>query len=50
MTERVSNRFTERSSTGNLAAMPHYAGTGLDAITRRATVAEVMSELSEGLA
>ena len=39
-----------RSSAGNLEAMPHYAGTGLDAITHRATVAEVVAELSEGLA
>jgi nitronate monooxygenase len=39
-----------RSSAGNLEAMPHYAGTGLDAITHRATVAEVMAELSAGLA
>jgi NAD(P)H-dependent flavin oxidoreductase YrpB (nitropropane dioxygenase family) len=39
-----------RSAVGNLDAMPHYAGTGLDAITRRATVAEVMAELSQGFA
>ena len=39
-----------RRTTGNLDAMPHYAGTGLDAITHRATVAEVMAELSEGFA
>src|SRR4051794_34168632 len=39
-----------RSTTGNLDAMPHYAGTGLDAITHRASVAEVMAELSKGFA
>lgn len=39
-----------RSTVGNLDAMPHYAGTGLDAITHRSTVAEVMAELSAGLA
>lgn len=39
-----------RATTGNLEAMPHYAGTGLDAITHRATVAEVMAELSQGFA
>jgi NAD(P)H-dependent flavin oxidoreductase YrpB (nitropropane dioxygenase family) len=39
-----------RSAVGNLDAMPHYAGTGLDAITHRATVGEVMAELSKGFA
>jgi len=39
-----------RATTGNLDAMPHYAGTGLDAITHRATVAEVIAELSKGFA
>ena len=33
---------------GNLDAMPLYAGTGVDAVTRRGTVAEVMAELAEG--
>jgi len=39
-----------RATRGNLDAMPHYAGTGLDAITHRATVAEVIAELSKGFA
>ena len=37
-----------RATTGNLDAMPLYAGTGIDAVTGRVTVADVMAELSQG--
>jgi len=47
---RFSTTAPTRAAVGNLDAMPHYAGTGLDAITHRATVAEVMAELSKGFA
>jgi nitronate monooxygenase len=47
---RFATTAPTRATTGNLEAMPLYAGTGIDAITRRATVAEVINELSQGLA
>jgi nitronate monooxygenase len=37
-----------RATTGNLDAMPLYAGTGIDAVKGRVTVADVMAELSQG--
>jgi NAD(P)H-dependent flavin oxidoreductase YrpB (nitropropane dioxygenase family) len=47
---RFSTTAPTRATRGNLDAMPLYAGTGIDAITRRATVADVMAELTAGLA
>ena len=46
---RFSTTAPTRATSGNLDAMPLYAGTGIDAITHRATVAEVMAELAQGL-
>jgi NAD(P)H-dependent flavin oxidoreductase YrpB (nitropropane dioxygenase family) len=46
---RFATTAPTRSTTGNLDAMPLYAGTSIDAVTRRATVAEVMAELSAGM-
>ena len=45
---RFSTTAPTRMTTGNLDAMALYAGTGVDAVTHRATVAEVMAELSAG--
>jgi hypothetical protein len=47
---RFSTTAPTKATRGNLDAMPLYAGTGIDAITRRATVADVMAELTAGLA
>ena len=47
---RFSTTAPTRATSGNLDAMPLYAGTGIDAVTRRSTVAEVMAELALGLA
>lgn len=45
-------RFTTtpptRSTTGNLDALPLYAGTSIDAVLARQTAADVMHELIEG--
>lgn len=38
-----------RATRGNLEAMALYAGTSIDAVTSRTTLAEVMDELSKGL-
>jgi NAD(P)H-dependent flavin oxidoreductase YrpB (nitropropane dioxygenase family) len=46
---RFATTAPTRTTTGNLDAMPLYAGTSIDAVTHRATVAEVMAELSAGL-
>ena len=45
---RFSTTAPTRVDVGNLDAMPLYAGTGVDAVTRRSTVAEVVAELAEG--
>jgi NAD(P)H-dependent flavin oxidoreductase YrpB (nitropropane dioxygenase family) len=47
---RFATTAPTRATSGNLDAMPLYAGTGVDAVTHRTTVAEVMAELSQGLA
>jgi NAD(P)H-dependent flavin oxidoreductase YrpB (nitropropane dioxygenase family) len=47
---RFATTAPTRSTTGNLDAMPLYAGTSIDAVRGRATVGEVMAELSAGLA
>jgi NAD(P)H-dependent flavin oxidoreductase YrpB (nitropropane dioxygenase family) len=46
---RFSTTAPTRATSGNLDAMPLYAGTGVDAVTRRSTVAEVIAELAAGL-
>jgi NAD(P)H-dependent flavin oxidoreductase YrpB (nitropropane dioxygenase family) len=46
---RFATTAPTRSTSGNIDAMPLYAGTSIDAVTRRSTVAEVMAELSRGL-
>ena len=47
---RFSTTAPTRATSGNLDAMPLYAGTGVDAVTHRTTVAAVMAELSQGFA
>jgi NAD(P)H-dependent flavin oxidoreductase YrpB (nitropropane dioxygenase family) len=47
---RFATAAPSRGTVGNLEAMALYAGTSIDAISHRATVAEVMSELCRGLA
>lgn len=47
---RFSTPAPTRATSGNIDAMPLYAGTGVDAVTHRTTVAEVMAELAQGLA
>jgi NAD(P)H-dependent flavin oxidoreductase YrpB (nitropropane dioxygenase family) len=46
---RFATTAPSRDTVGNLEAMALYAGTSIDAISHRATVAEVMSELCRGL-
>ena len=46
---RFSTPSPTRGMSGNLDAMALYAGFSVDAVTRRATVAEVMTELTCGL-
>jgi NAD(P)H-dependent flavin oxidoreductase YrpB (nitropropane dioxygenase family) len=45
---RFATPSPTRSTVGNLEAMALYAGTSVGAVTRRATVDEVVAELSEG--
>lgn len=46
-------RFTttppSRTTTGNLDALPLYAGTSVDAVTRREALTDVMTDLMRGL-
>ena len=46
---RFATPSPTRGTTGNLGAMALYAGTSVDAVTRRDTVSDVMAELSAGL-
>lgn len=45
---RFSTTPPNRSTTGNLDAMALYAGTSVDAVTERTTLAKVMNELLAG--
>jgi NAD(P)H-dependent flavin oxidoreductase YrpB (nitropropane dioxygenase family) len=45
---RFATPSPTRSTVGNLEAMALYAGTSVGAVTRRATVADVVAELAEG--
>jgi NAD(P)H-dependent flavin oxidoreductase YrpB (nitropropane dioxygenase family) len=45
---RFSTTAPTRGAHGNLEAMALYSGTGIDAITHRSTVADVIAELAEG--
>jgi NAD(P)H-dependent flavin oxidoreductase YrpB (nitropropane dioxygenase family) len=45
---RFSTTPPNRATTGNLDAMALYAGTSVDAVTERATLAAVMNELVAG--
>jgi nitronate monooxygenase len=46
---RFSTAPPTRTTTGNIDALPHYAGTSVDAVHSRASLAEVMEELVKGL-
>jgi hypothetical protein len=45
---RFATPSPTRDTSGNLAAMALYAGTSVDAVTHRSTVADVVAELSPG--
>jgi NAD(P)H-dependent flavin oxidoreductase YrpB (nitropropane dioxygenase family) len=46
---RFATPSPTRGTSGNLAAMALYAGTSVDAVTHRSTVADVVAELAVGL-
>lgn len=47
---RCSTDSPLRNTVGRLAAMPHYAGTGIDAITQVRSAADVMADIATGYA
>jgi nitronate monooxygenase len=46
---RYSPMVADRSATGAIAAMPHWAGFSVDAVTRELSAAEVVAELAAEL-